>query len=186
MSPSDAVGQVAAVREFNRFYTQRIGVLTEAYLESPFSLTEARVIYELAHHDAATATSLCKGLGVDAGYLSRILRGFKKRGLIEARPSGADRRLSLIKLTASGQQAFAFLDTHSQNEIEALLNRMRTEDRNRLIAAMQTVQRLIGANPRSQASYLLRPHQPGDMGWWSSATACCMPKSTGGMNTLKR
>lgn len=165
MPRNDAVGPVAAVREFNRFYTQRIGVLTEAYLQSPFSLTEARVIYELACHDAATATDLCKKLGVDAGYLSRILRGFKKRGLIEAQPSGADRRLSLLKLTASGRQAFAFLDSHSQNEIEALLNRLRVEDRNRLVAAMQTIQHLIDPDRRSQAAYLLRPHRPGDMGW---------------------
>lgn len=165
MLRNDAVGQVAAVREFNRFYTRQIGVLTEAYLESPFSLTEARVIYELAHHDATTATGLCKELGLDAGYLSRILRGFKKRGLIEAQLSDTDRRLSLLKLTASGQQAFAFLDSHSQNEIEALLSRMQAEDRNRLLAAMQTIQRLIGSDRRSPAGYLLRPHQPGDMGW---------------------
>ncbi len=153
----DAVGPVAAVREFNRFYTQRIGVLTGAYLQSPFSLTEARVMYELASHDAATATDLCKKLGVDAGYLSRILRGFKKRGLIEAQPSGADRRLSLLKLTASGRQAFAFLDSHSQNEIEALLNRLGAEDRHRLVAAMQTIQRLIDPDRRSLAPYIERP-----------------------------
>jgi DNA-binding MarR family transcriptional regulator/N-acetylglutamate synthase-like GNAT family acetyltransferase len=139
--------------------------LTEAYLKSPFSLTEARVIFELAHHDARTATDLCKELSMDAGYLSRILRGFKKRGLIETQPSGTDRRLSLLKLSASGQQAFAFLDSHSQNEIEALLNHMPAEDRRRLVAAMQTIQRLIDSDHRSQAGYLLRPHQPGDMGW---------------------
>lgn len=165
MSRNDSDGQVAVVREFNRFYTQRIGVLTEAYLESPFSLTEARVVYELAHHDAATATDLCRELGLDAGYLSRILRGFKKRGLIETQPSETDRRQSLLKLTVPGRQAFAFLDSHSQNEIEAVLNRMRTEDRSRLIAAMQTIQHLIDPTRRSHEAYLLRPHQPGDMGW---------------------
>ena len=165
MSRNDAVGQVAAVREFNRFYTQQIGVLTEAYLESPFSLTEARVIYELAQHDVTTATDLCKELGLDAGYLSRILRGLKKRGQIETQPSDTDRRLSLLKLSAQGQQSFAFLNSHSQKEIEALLSRMRAEDRNRLVAAMQTIQGLIGSDRRSLAGYLLRPHQPGDMGW---------------------
>ena len=115
-------------------------------------LTEARVIYELAQHDVTTATDLCKELGLDAGYLSRILRGFKKRGLIEAQLSDTDRRLSLLKLTASGQQAFAFLDSHSQNEIEALLSRMQAEDRNRLLAAMQTIQRLIGSDRSLAAS----------------------------------
>jgi DNA-binding MarR family transcriptional regulator/N-acetylglutamate synthase-like GNAT family acetyltransferase len=165
MSRNDAAGQVAAVREFNRFYTQRIGVLAEAYLKSPFSLTEARVIYELAQHDATTATDVCKELGLDAGYLSRILRGLKKRGQIETKPSDTDRRLCLLKLTAQGQQSFAFLDSHSQNEIKALLNRMPTEDRNRLVAAMQTIQHLIDPNSRSRAGYLLRPHRPGDMGW---------------------
>jgi DNA-binding MarR family transcriptional regulator len=90
--------------------------LTEAYLESPFSLTEARVIYELAHHDATTATDLCRKLGLDAGYLSRILRGLKKRGLIEAQPSGTDRRLILLKLTAQGQQSFAFLNFDPRRE----------------------------------------------------------------------
>jgi DNA-binding MarR family transcriptional regulator/N-acetylglutamate synthase-like GNAT family acetyltransferase len=153
------------VREFNRFYTQQIGVLAEAYLKSPFSLTEARVIYELAQHDATTATDLCKELGLNAGYLSRILRGFKKRGLIETQPSDTDRRLSLLKLTAQGQQSFAFLNSHSQNEIEALLSRMRADDQKRLVAAMQTIQRLIGSDRRPKAAYLLRPHQPGDMGW---------------------
>ncbi len=165
MPRHDTVGQVAAVREFNRFYTQQIGVLTEAYLESPFSLTEARVIYELAHHEATTATDLCQELGLDPGYLSRVLRGFKKRGLIETQPSDTDRRLSLLKLTAQGQQSFAFLNSHSQNEIETLLSRMRTEEQKRLVAAMQAIQRLIGSDRRSQAAYLLRPHQPGDMGW---------------------
>jgi len=165
MSRNDTVGQVAAVREFNRFYTQQIGVLTEVYLESPFSLTEARVIYELAHAQATTAADLCKELGLNAGYLSRILRGFKKRGLIETQPSATDRRQRLLRLAAPGQRSFAVLNSHSQSQIEALLNRMRPEDRKRLVAAMQTLQRLLSPDRRSQPGYLLRLHQPGDMGW---------------------
>jgi DNA-binding MarR family transcriptional regulator/GNAT superfamily N-acetyltransferase len=165
MTLNDSDRRVEAVREFNRFYTQQIGVLADAYLKSPFSLTGARVIYELAHHAETTATELSRQLGLDAGYLSRILRGFKRRGLIEKQPSDTDRRLSVLKLTAHGQQAFAFLNAHSKNQIEALLNRVGTEDQKRLVAAMHTIQRLIGSDRRAKGVYLLRPHQIGDMGW---------------------
>lgn len=165
MTQSDLAQRVEAVRGFNRFFTQQIGVLTEEYLKSPFSLTEARVIYELAHHEQTTATGLRRELGLDAGYLSRILRGFKKRGLIDKRASESDRRLSVLRLSAQGQQAFAFLNSHSKNDIEAMLDRMRVEDQKRLVTAMRTIERLIGSETRPKAPYLLRPHQPGDMGW---------------------
>ncbi len=165
MSQDDLAQRVEAVRIFNRFYTQRIGILTEEYLKSPFSLTEARVIYELAHHEEMAATDLGRELDLDPGYLSRILRGFKKRRLIDKRPSETDRRLSVLRLTAQGQQAFAFLHSHSQNQIEAMLNRMRVEDQERLVAAMRAIERLMGPETPPKAPYLLRPHQPGDMGW---------------------
>ena len=162
---SDLTDRVESVRGFNRFYTQQIGVLTDGYLKSPYSLTEARVIYELAHHEETTATELCKLLALDAGYLSRILRGFKKRGLIQKKSSETDRRLNFLSLTTQGQQAFAFLNSHAKNEIEAMLNKMGAEDQKSLIAAMQTIQRLLGSDEKSRAPYLLRLHQPGDMGW---------------------
>lgn len=165
MAESDAYQRVEAVRRFNRFYTKQIGVLNEGLLESPFSLTEARVIYELAQRGKTTATQLCKDLGLDAGYLSRILRGFEERGLIAKRPSSVDGRQNELWLAEQGQQVFALLDARSHSEIETLLGRLSVPDQNRLIAAMATVQQLLAPQPERQASYLLRPHRPGDMGW---------------------
>lgn len=165
MSENNISQRVQAVRRFNRFYTRQIGVLNEGLLQSPFSLTEARVIYELAQRENTTATELGSELSLDAGYLSRILRGFKKRGLIDKRPSASDGRQSVLKLTEPGQTAFAMLNTRSQHEIEAILNELAVEDQNRLIEAMHIIEALLGARPERRVPYLLRPHQPGDMGW---------------------
>jgi DNA-binding MarR family transcriptional regulator/GNAT superfamily N-acetyltransferase len=153
------------VRRFNRFYTKQIGVLQEGFLKSPFSLTEARVIYEFAHHEKTTATELSNELGLDAGYLSRILRGFKKRGLINKKPSETDGRQSMLWLTEKGQDAFASLNARSRDEIGAMLGNLSIADQNRLVKAMHTIEGLLGAQPEHKIPYLLRPHQPGDMGW---------------------
>ncbi len=158
-------GRVAAIRRFNRFYTQQIGVLKEGLLDSPFSLTESRVLYELAHRERPTATELVKDLGLDAGYLSRILRGFEKRRLLSRTPSKADGRQSLLALTEQGQRAFAPLQARSRDEIGAMLQKLPADDRGRLTEAMHTIERLLGARPESTAPYLLRPHHSGDMGW---------------------
>lgn len=165
MAPTTVTQRVEAIRRFNRFYTQRIGVLTEGYLDSSFSLTEARVIYELAHHEQTTATELGKELRLDAGYLSRILRSFKKRNLIDKQPSPTDRRQSILRLTEQGQAAFAALNARSHNDIESMLNELSTDDQQRLVEAMQTIERILGAQPEHKVPYILRPHQPGDMGW---------------------
>jgi len=157
--------RVAAVRGFNRFYTRQIGVLHEGLLRSPFSLTELRVLYELAHRAKPTATELARELGLDAGYLSRILRGFKKRGLINRKPSPADGRQSLLRLTDRGQDAFATLDARARDEIRVLLRDLPPGEQSRLVEAMHTIEALLGAGPETKAPYLLRPHQPGDMGW---------------------
>src|SRR6266508_3882121 len=135
--------RVADVRRFNRFYTRQIGLLQEGYLKSPFSLSEVRVLYELAHRERPTATELGRDLGLDAGYLSRILRGFQKRGLLKRTQSEDDGRQSHLALTQRGQAAFAPLNTRSRDEIGAML----------------------GAQPARKVPYLLRPHKPGDMGW---------------------
>ncbi|MBW3553894.1 MAG: helix-turn-helix domain-containing GNAT family N-acetyltransferase [Gemmatimonadetes bacterium] len=157
--------RVEAVRRFNRFYTQQIGVLREGLLKSPYSLTEARVIYELAHHERTTATHLSGELGLDAGYLSRILRGFAERGLIEKRPSETDGRTTLVWLSARGEAAFAELNAASRGEIEALLAPFSEEEQRRLLDAMGAIQGLLSAPTEHRVPYILRPHQPGDMGW---------------------
>src|SRR5882672_5706161 len=157
--------RVAAVRGFNRFYTQKIGVLNEGLLKSRFSLTEARVLYELAHRERPTATELRGDLGLDAGYLSRILRRFEQQGLIARTTSRADGRQSLLALTAKGRAAFAPLDARSRQEIGTLMDGLGEPDQARLAAAMATIERLLGPRPQNEAPYLLRPHQPGDMGW---------------------
>jgi DNA-binding MarR family transcriptional regulator/N-acetylglutamate synthase-like GNAT family acetyltransferase len=165
MVKMDISQRVEAMRRFNRFYTRQIGVLQEKLLRSPFSLAEARLIYELAQHEKTTATELCDELGMDPGYLSRILRSFKKRGLIDKRPSEIDGRQSLIWLTEQGQEAFSKLNAASQNEIVTMLTGLLEEEQNRLIDAMCTIELLLGAKPEHRVPYILRPPLPGDMGW---------------------
>jgi DNA-binding MarR family transcriptional regulator/GNAT superfamily N-acetyltransferase len=162
---SDRAAQVAVVRRFNRFYTQQIGVLHEGLLHSPFSLTESRVLYELAHRDKPTAVELCTALELDAGYLSRILTRFKRGGLIEKQPSGADGRESLLSLTRKGHDAFAPLEQRMRADVGGMLGRLSSAERARLIEAFETIEGLLAAKPESSAPFVLRPHQPGDMGW---------------------
>jgi len=156
---------VLAVRRFNRFYTRRIGVLHEGLLKSRFSLTEARVLYELAERERPPASELALELDLDAGYLSRILRGFRRRGLLERKPSRSDGRHSLLSLTRKGQDAFSTLDARSSDEVRALLEKLPAPERRRLIEAMAAIEALLGARPEHRTPYLLRPHQAGDMGW---------------------
>ncbi|MGE0734175.1 MAG: GNAT family N-acetyltransferase [Alphaproteobacteria bacterium] len=165
MADPDLPQRIESVRAFNRFYTQRIGALHESHSNSPFPLPEARVLYELAHRAAPTATELARELGLDTGYLSRILARFETRGLIERKPVPRDRRQSTIRLTRDGRAAFAPLDAASRAENGALLEPLSDADQRRLIDAMATVQRLLGGGPGAASAYLLRPHQPGDMGW---------------------
>jgi DNA-binding MarR family transcriptional regulator/GNAT superfamily N-acetyltransferase len=165
MARIDPDRRVDAVRSFNRFYTKQIGVLHEGLLGSPFSLTEVRVLYELAHRERPTAAELGKALGLDAGYLSRILRGFAQRGLAVKAPSRADGRQSLLSLTARGRKVFAPLNARSHAEVAALLSRLSTGEQDRLVGAMRTIETLLGARPEPKVPYLLRPHQSGDMGW---------------------
>jgi DNA-binding MarR family transcriptional regulator/N-acetylglutamate synthase-like GNAT family acetyltransferase len=165
MSDDDFDRRVGDVRHFSRFWTRQIGVLREGYLESPFSLTEVRVLYELAHREEPTAGELGEELGLDAGYLSRILRGFEKHGLIRKRPSEADGRRRLLRLTERGREAFAPLDSRSRSEIGAILVGMSIAGQERLVKAMRAIEGLLGVRPDPVVTYLLRPPQPGDMGW---------------------
>jgi DNA-binding MarR family transcriptional regulator/GNAT superfamily N-acetyltransferase len=165
MTDDDFDRRVGEVRRFNRYWTRRIGVLRDGYLESPFSLTEVRVLYELAHCGETTAGELGEDLGLDAGYLSRIVSGFEKHGLIRKRRSQADGRRRLLRLTELGREAFAPLDARSRSEIGAMLGGMSVAGQERLVGAMRTIEGLLGARPEPVVPYLLRPHRPGDMGW---------------------
>ncbi len=165
MTSTDLLRRVEAVRRFNRFYTRQIGVLHEGLLNSPFSLTEARVVYELAHHEQTTATHLAQELGLDPGYLSRILRRLQDRRLVGRRRSSTDGRQVLLSLTERGQAAFSKLNAASRNEIEAMLHPLSPADQDRLLQAMQTIESILGAPAEHRTPYILRPHQPGDMGW---------------------
>ena len=165
MAESDFDHRVAAVRRFNRFYTRQIGLLQESYLKSQFSLSQVRVLYELAHRERPTATELGRELGLDPGYLSRILRLFERRGLLKRTPSKADGRQSHLFLTARGQAAFAPLNTRSREEIGSMLRALRARDQIRLVDSMHAIEGVLGAQPEKKVPYLLRPHRPGDMGW---------------------
>jgi DNA-binding MarR family transcriptional regulator/N-acetylglutamate synthase-like GNAT family acetyltransferase len=157
--------RIAAVRRFNRFYTRHIGVLREKPYESRFSLTEVRVLYELAHREKPMATELAKDLGLDAGYLSRVLSGFDKRGWLDKKPCDADGRQTLLSLTSQGRKVLAPLDARSREEVSKILAGLSAAEQNRLIDAMHTIEQLLGSQSIQEPAYILRPHQPGDMGW---------------------
>ena len=156
--------QVAALRAFNRFYTRKIGVV-DGIASSPFSLAEARVLYELAHREQPTATDIRKELGLDAGYLSRILRNFERRKFLTRRPSKTDERQRVLSLTAQGWRAFAPLDERSNRDAAAMLEELSPAERKRVLDALETVAKLLGDKAGPETPYLLRQHQPGDLGW---------------------
>jgi DNA-binding MarR family transcriptional regulator/GNAT superfamily N-acetyltransferase len=162
--------RVDAIRRFNRFYTRQIGVLREGLLDSPFSLTQVRVLYEIARNDGPTATDIGRELQLDAGYLSRLLRGFEKKKLVERKSSDADGRQSHLSLTAAGRKTIAGLQQRSRDEVRGMLEPLSDQDQRRVLAAMDTIERLLGgasgeAAAASPVPYILRPPQPGDMGW---------------------
>ena len=157
--------RVAAVREFNRFYTSRIGVLDEGYLSSRFSLTEVRVLYELAHRGSATASELGRDLGIDAGYPSRILRGFARRGVLARTAARDDARKSILRLTPRGKAAVAPLEARARDQIGVMLEKIPAAEQERLVASMRAIERGLKSGPRATPKVTLRSHRPGDMGW---------------------
>src|SRR5260370_3523891 len=167
MSTAALDDRIAAVRHFDRFFTRQIGVLREGLLHSPFSLTEARVLFELAHHEHQTATELGRALGLDAGYLSRILARFEQQGLLEKHPVDSDGRQRTLSLTAEGQAAFAVLDQRSREEVAEMLATLHEAEQKRLLQALHTIETLL--TPQAAFKYaqpfFLRQHEPGDMGW---------------------
>jgi DNA-binding MarR family transcriptional regulator/GNAT superfamily N-acetyltransferase len=165
MADEALLNRIDAVRRFNRFYTQKIGVLHEGLLDSPFSLTEVRVLYELAHRERPVASELGKDLGLDAGYLSRILSSFRAKGLIDSKPSEQDGRQSILWLTEQGRAAFAPLNDRARDEIGVLLGSLTESDQIQLVKAMESIREVLSPSSINKMPYLLRPHQPGDMGW---------------------
>jgi DNA-binding MarR family transcriptional regulator/GNAT superfamily N-acetyltransferase len=156
---------IAAVRAFNRFYTRRLGVLEQHLLDSPFSLTEARVLYELAHRDDPAAKTIGTELGLDAGYLSRIIQQFQDKGLIVRKACAEDRRQFRLSLTAKGRLAFGRLDRSSHDEIAAMLSRLPAGSGERLVQAMAIIERLLVEPSAGAPAAGLRDPRPGDMGW---------------------
>jgi len=159
--------RIAAVRRFSRFYTRQLGLLQESLVHTRFSLTEARVLYELAHREQVTASALAADLDLDHGYLSRILRRFGEEGLLKKARAPADGRQSLLTITAKGRKAFAPLNKGSHDQVAELLGGLSEPEQARVVGAMATVEAILG--DRSPQGVLLRPHRPGDMGWVTSA-----------------
>ncbi len=157
--------RIAAMRHFNRLYTRRIGVLAEGHLDSDFSLAETRVLYEVAHRDDLTAASMSKELGLDAGYLSRILRSLERRRLIKREASAADAREAYVRITPAGRRAFATLDGRANDAIATLLRPLPIAAQRRLTESARSIQSILEPVTEPREPYLLRVHQPGDMGW---------------------
>jgi DNA-binding MarR family transcriptional regulator len=165
MSQQVSDGQIAAVRAFNRFYTRKLGVLDQQFVKSPFSLSEARVLYELAHRDEPSAKEIGTELGLDAGYLSRLVQNFDENGLIARKPLASDRRQSRLALTAKGRQAFARLESSSKDDVAAMLAALPGDSKERLIGAMAEIERLLGRAGSASPPAIVRGPRPGDMGW---------------------
>ncbi|MCK1362057.1 helix-turn-helix domain-containing GNAT family N-acetyltransferase [Bradyrhizobium sp. 199] len=163
--------QIAAVRAFNRFYTRKLGVLDQHLGKTGLSLSEARVLYELAHHDDLAAKDIGIELGLDPGYLSRIVQNFDEQGLVTRKPLAADRRQYQLSLTAKGRQAYAKLNLSSQNEVAAMLAQLSASDAARLTQAMATIEAVLEQRRSQPAAVMLRSHRVGDMGWVISRQA---------------
>lgn len=153
------------MRRFNRFYTRQIGLLGKGYLDSAFTLAEVRVLYELAHRESPTAAEVAKALKLDAGYLSRMLLSFRKRGFLARKASEKDARQNHLLLTRKGRAAFAAFDAKSEAEVGVMIKGLASTEQDNLVAAMGTIEGLLGERAEPKTPYLLRTHQPGDMGW---------------------
>ena len=165
-SPDPALeGQIATVRGFSRFYTSKLGIIEPKLLDSPWSLQEARIIYEIAQHESCTATNLVRSLGLDAGFLSRTLAALQRRQIVARKPSKADRRANELVLTAKGRAAFVELDNRSRSEVAALLRGLDDDGRARVVGAMTAIEQALQPPAQKPTGFLLRSHRPGDIGW---------------------
>lgn len=157
--------QIESVREFNRFYTRTIGALDGHFLGSPFSLTEVRVLRELYYRGTSTATAIGQPLGLDAGYLSRMLRGFERRGLLDVLRSGKDARHKLLRLARAGRTQFEKLEARQRDVLGTMLEPVPSPQRRELVSSMNRIQRILSPGNAKQPEYALRQHRPGDIGW---------------------
>jgi len=164
---SDAAleSQIAAVRGFSRFYTRKLGIIEPKLLDSPWTLQEARIIYEIAARQDCTATELVRALGLDAGFLSRTLQALQRRQIVARKPSKADRRVTELALTGKGRAAFADLDSRSRGVVAALLAELDATARAAVVGAMTTIEQALEPPARKPAGFVLRSHRPGDIGW---------------------
>jgi DNA-binding MarR family transcriptional regulator/GNAT superfamily N-acetyltransferase len=157
---------VDAIRAFNRFYTRKTGLLQQGLLESPYSLTEVRILYELAHQKDLTATDLTSSLGIDPGYLSRLLRRFEKNGLITRKRSRGDGRSTLLRLTAAGRAVFSDLNVRQSESVTRMLEGIPGESQQDLVTSMRRIMAVLSNDaPKPSHEVGLRTHGPGDMGW---------------------
>jgi DNA-binding MarR family transcriptional regulator/GNAT superfamily N-acetyltransferase len=184
MATPQIADRIGAVRRFNRFYTRQIGLLRDGMVDTRFSLTEARVLYELGQAPETTATAIAAALGLDHGYLSRILGGFAEAGLITRKPSPEDGRQTLLALSAKGRATFRKLDRGSHHLVGALLETMAEPRQQQMIEAMQTIERCL-APDAAPPTIVLRPHRAGDMGWVLSSHAACYGNEYGWSGTFE-
>ncbi|MFL6031832.1 MAG: GNAT family N-acetyltransferase [Rubrobacteraceae bacterium] len=165
MRGDDLEARVEAIRRFNRLFTRWIGVLREGLLHSSYSLTEARVLFELANREKLSASELVRELGLDPGYMSRTLGGLERQGLVEKVRSETDGRRRILSLTAEGEEAFEVLDSRSREEVSEMLGGLSEEEQRRLLEAMRTIEGIFEKGLKFSEPFVLRPHEPGDMGW---------------------
>lgn len=157
---------IASIRRFNRFYTRVIGTLDEGVLQSPLSLTEGRVLYELATRERPTASEIAADLGVDMGYLSRILRTFETRKYLSRQTSASDGRQSLLSLTAAGRSQFRSLDKSASEQVSKMIQPLTIDQQTRLLTSMASIESMLAPDSTEPSqSFVLRPHRPGDIGW---------------------
>lgn len=165
MSDAASTDRIAAVRRFNRFITRQVGALREGLLHSRYSLAEARLIYEIAQHESIGMTLLAQDLGLDLGYLSRTVSRLEAEGLLEKTRTAGDGRQRLIRLTGKGRRLFAMLDRRSSDEVAGVLARLSDSDQSRMLSAMRTIEDVLGGPTSKEVPFILRAHEPGDMGW---------------------
>ena len=164
-------GQIAAVRGFTRFYTRKLGIIEPKLLDSAFTLQEGRIMYEIAHRQACTATDLSRGLGLDPGFVSRSLQALQRRQIVTRRPSKTDGRINEISLTSKGRTAQAELERRSREEVGQLLTGLDEAQRAAIVGAMTTIEQALERPAEKPAAILLRSHRPGDIGWVISSQA---------------